>query len=343
MSLRSHPLIRESLPFAKPFDRTAWRQTLVILGLFTATLATLYAGRAAAWRWALIPVLSACFIRMFVLFHDCGHSSLFSTERANAVIGRLFAYFTSIPFEGWRTEHAWHHRNQGRLDRRGIDRMNSPMTTPEADADPAAARRRAGMISARNVFVLGAYSLLVERKRLKGFFPFRKKFRWPVPNRDAIANDLRTTIVVHVALQAVFFAAFGWLTWLTVLLPAIFLAAGVGAWLFWVQHNFPRTYHADRDDWSYVDVALHGSSYLALPRIFAWITCNIGLHHVHHLNPRIPNYRLDEARRAIPALDSVRPLSFADLRACFTRVFWEPRARRMIGIEQLSRGGEDSR
>jgi acyl-lipid omega-6 desaturase (Delta-12 desaturase) len=332
---RDNPIVRATDPFARPRERTSRWQVLVITGLFIVALAVLYWGRNSLWQWALIPVLSAFLIRMFVLFHDCGHGSLFRSHRANAWIGSVFGYVTGVPFHGWHTEHAWHHRNQGRMDRRGIDRVNSPLTALEARRDRAKATLRARMITPVNIFILGAASLLITRKRLIGFFPFRPKFQWPVPNRRAITRNLHATAAIHAVLQLTFLAVYGWVTWLTVLLPAMFIGAGVGSGLFWIQHNFPRTYHAGADKWSFVDVALLGSSYLALPRPLAWVTAYIGLHHVHHLNPRIPNYRLEEARRSVPALKAVQPLSFDELRACFTRVFWDEAAGKMISLKEL--------
>lgn len=334
---REHPIIRATDPFARPDALTAWRQVSVITGLFMVALVALYWGRHSIWQWALLPLFSALLIRMFVLFHDCGHGSLFRSHRTNAWVGSVFGYVMGIPFHGWHTEHAWHHRNQGRMDRRGIDQVNSPMTAVEARRDRGKATFRARKITPLNIFILGAAGLLIERKRLIGFFPFRPKFQWPVPNRHTIARNLHTTVAIHIVLQLTLLAVFGWISWLTVLLPALFLAAGVGGWLFWVQHNFPRTYHAAPGEWSFVDVALEGSSYLALPKPLAWITAHIGLHHVHHLNPRIPNYRLEQARRAVPALYAVTPLSFDELRGCFTDVFWDEALGEMIGFEELER------
>jgi omega-6 fatty acid desaturase (delta-12 desaturase) len=333
---RENPIIRATDPFARAKDRLAWRQVVVNTGLFIATLGVLYWSRHSLWRLALIPVLSAFMVRMFVLFHDCGHGSLFKTSRWNAWVGKLSGYVMGISFHGWHTEHAWHHRNQGRLDRRGIDMVNSPMTAAEAVREPAKAAIRIGRITAPNIFVLGAAGLLIQRKRLIGFFQFRPKFIWPVPNRVAIERNLKVTSAVHLLLHLMFVLAYGWVPWVTVFLPALFLAGGIGSWLFWVQHNFPQTYHADGEQWTFLDSALQGSSYLALPRPFAWVTAHIGLHHVHHLNPKIPNYNLDAARRAIPALNAVRPLTFQDMRESFTRVFWDERARQMVGPKDLS-------
>jgi omega-6 fatty acid desaturase (delta-12 desaturase) len=97
-----------------------------------------------------------------------------------------------------------------------------------------------------------------------------------------------------------------------------------------VQHNFERTYHAPESAWQYVEAGLQGSSYLKLPALLAWCSADIGIHHVHHVHARVPNYRLEEARRALPALAAVPPLGWADLKRCFTHVYWDGGAGRMI-------------
>ncbi|HLH32506.1 MAG TPA: fatty acid desaturase, partial [Terriglobia bacterium] len=153
---RENPIIHATDAFARPDESIAWRQVSVITGLFMASLVVLYWGRNSIWQWAMIPVFSAFLIRMFVLFHDCGHGSLFRSYRANALVGSVFGYVMGIPFHGWHTEHAWHHRNQGRMDRRGIDQVNSPMTVVEARRDGSKAKFRARKITAANIFILGA-------------------------------------------------------------------------------------------------------------------------------------------------------------------------------------------
>jgi len=118
--------------------------------------------------------------------------------------------------------------------------------------------------------------------------------------------------------------------WAGLVLPAYFCAAGLGSLLFWVQHNFEHTYHAEESDWSFVAAGLHGASYLKLGGLWGWITASIGIHHVHHLNVLIPNYRLEEARRAVPEIATIPPLGRDDLRKCFTHVFWDADARKML-------------
>jgi len=335
--LDERELLKATRIFTVADDRIAARQVAVALALLSGSLAAVW---ALPWPWVLLalPALVAALVRLFVLQHDCGHHALFRRGRVNDAAGTAISLLLGVPYDAWRTEHAWHHAHQGQLSARGIDRTNSPMTAAEALADPERARQRVRIISPAGVFVLGAISLTVLRKRAAGFFPFRAGFRWPVRDRDGLRRSIVATVLGYALVQAGLAALLGPVRWLTIVLPAWFMAAGVGGWLFWVQHNFERTFHADDGEWSLVRVALQGSSYLALPRPLAWVTANIGLHHVHHLNPRIPNYRLDEARRSIPALAAVAPLTPGDLRASFRKVFWDADRGRMVTLPEVGGG-----
>lgn len=128
----------------------------------------------------------------------------------------------------------------------------------------------------------------------------------------------------------------GWAEVAFLLLPGIALGAGGGVVLFWVQHNHEQTCHAPREGWTFADAALRGASYVRLPAMLAYLTAHIGLHHVHHLHPRIPNFRLEEARCALPELAAKTPLSAEDFRNAFRLVFWSPAAGRMVGPERLA-------
>lgn len=316
-----------SRAFAVADDRVAARQVgLTLAGV--AALVTTIALVPGLWGFAVSPLLGGLLVRVFVLQHDAGHGSLFSSRRHNDRVGLALSWLTGVPFRPWLTEHNWHHANQGRLDRRGVDRVNSPMTLGEAATDPKGARLRARLISPVTVFVLGAWSLLGKRKRIGGFFPFRPGFPGPHPDIVAQRAGLVATLVPYLVGQGMLALVLGLHGWLAFALASM-LGAGVGAWLFWLQHNFEHTWHARDPEWDYTRVALHGSSFLALGPVGQWFTASIGLHHVHHLNPRIPNYRLEEARRAIPELAAVAPLTTTDLARSFTHVFWDEAAGKM--------------
>lgn len=329
-------VLKTSRTFAVADDRVAlWQVATTVLSLIlsVALIATL----PGAWRFVTVPLVAGVSVRVFVLQHDCGHWSLFRAKRVNDTIGLVLSWWTGVPFEPWRTEHAWHHSHQGKLDKRGVDRVNSPMTADEARRDPKAASLRDRFISLPTVMVIGTWSLLGKRKRLKGFFPFRPGFPNRVANRAAQHRGLFLTVIPYAVLQLSLVAALGLGGW-GIMMAGCLLGAGCGALLFWIQHNFEPGFHAEGEAWDFVTVAVEGSSYLRFGPILRWFTGSIGLHHVHHLNPRIPNYRLEDARQAIPELAAVDPLSLTDMRKSFTHVFWDEEREAMVPLTEVVRG-----
>lgn len=317
----------------RPYITARWSIGLWQLAstlLLYAGIVVLLAVAHPAAALLLLPLTAGLLVRLFVLQHDCSHGSLLPRASSNERIGQALSAISGVGFAPWQAEHAWHHVHQGKLSMRGIDRMNSPMTVGEAAEDPAGAAKRIAIIAPHKIAVLGAISLALSRKRTRGFFPFRPSWRWPIPDEAALRRSLSLTLLSHAAVHLVYLALLGPWRWALLLLPAHVLAAMTGALLFWVQHNFEHTWHAGDGDWDFQTVALQGSSFLKLPGPLRWFTASIGLHHVHHLDPRIPNYRLEEARREIPALASIPPLSRADLRRCFTHVFWDGAAKAMV-------------
>jgi omega-6 fatty acid desaturase (delta-12 desaturase) len=332
-----HHVLIESQAFAKARTGAAVWQVASTVGLLFAALA---AARFAAWTPAhplLLLVLAGLLMRTFVLQHDCGHLSLFGTKRLNDACGTWLAFLTGIPFHAWRTEHNWHHAHQGKLSRRGVDSNNSPPTVEEAVANPKSSLARAKFISPLSIFGMGPLSLMVFRKRVKGFFFFKPAYVWPVPGLPALVKSVRLTNAGHALFHLALLAYLGPWVWLALVLPAMLVACGIGGLLFWVQHNFEHTYFAPDGGWDFVRAGLYGSSYLKLPAVLAWFTAHIGVHHVHHINVRIPNYRLEEARRGVPAIAAIAPLSLHDLKRCFDCLFWDGDAGRLITHEALPR------
>jgi len=322
-------LMEATRAYASANNSVAWWQVLslqALLGLTVWGMASTPLWTAPLWSF----VVGMLLVRTFVLQHDCGHLSLFSSRRVNDAMGLFLSCWTSVPFEPWRTEHNWHHQNQGKLSHRGVDLMNSPMTVTEAHQQPTHALARVRKISIRNIFFLGAASLMFERKRISGFFQFRPAFRWPFHRQQEVIRGFWLTCALAGLWYLGLLALLGPWRLLLAWLPGMVLAGGFGSWLFWVQHNFEATYHAPDDEWRFVQAAVQGSSYLRLPAWLNWVSASIGLHHVHHLNARIPNYRLEAARTGIAQLAAVAPLHLQQLPASFVSVFWDEAGQRMV-------------
>jgi omega-6 fatty acid desaturase (delta-12 desaturase) len=280
------------------------------------------------WVVLLLAVPASGFmVRTYILFHDCVHGSLFASKRANEWVGRSLALLAFTPFARWRYEHLVHHATAGDLDRRGVGDV--PMSTV-AEYQAMSRGARLGYRLYRNPFVMyllgPIYStFIMQRMQTRNARTRLKRSVW--------GTTLAATVMVGLLVLA-----FGWQAVLFVELPIVVIAGGVGIWLFYVQHQYPDTYWVHTEDWSFTDAALYGSSHLALPRVLQFFTGNIGFHHVHHLNPKIPNYNLQRAHEEQPFLHAVPALSMADgLRATRLKLYDEDTDRMVVWSEVASR------
>jgi omega-6 fatty acid desaturase (delta-12 desaturase) len=276
------------------------------------------------WLVLLVAVPAAGFlVRTYIMFHDCVHGSLLSSRRANAWLGTALGLLVFTPFARWRHEHLFHHATAGDLDRRFIGDV--PMlTVAEYRAKPWPAR--VGYRLYRNPFImfgLGSIYSTVIMQRLP-----------TTGARNRMSRNVWLTNLAVVVFVAALCFTFGWQTVLFVELPLIVLAGGSGIWLFYVQHQFDDTYWERTDDWSYNDAALRGSSHLALPRLLQFFSGNIGFHHVHHLNPKIPNYNLQRAHEDSPMFRPVPAVSFTEGLRATTLKLWDEDAQRMVTWKQ---------
>jgi acyl-lipid omega-6 desaturase (Delta-12 desaturase) len=249
-----------------------------------------------------LGVLAGGFLlRTFIVFHDCAHNSFFADRRANKCVGVACALLVYQPFHSWRHEHAVHHATAGDLDNRGMGDVD---TLTVAEYRGLSRLRRLEYRMMRNPFVLlvlgPLWALLLEPRLVPGWA--RERF-W----RKIVATD-----IAIVAIIAALGVLLGWGAVALVQVPSAMLAGAAGVWLFYVQHQFEGVYWERNDSWSYADSALRGSSYLRLPKVLQFFTGNIGLHHVHHLSTRIPNYNLQRAHDENPVFHDVPTLSLWD-------------------------------
>jgi acyl-lipid omega-6 desaturase (Delta-12 desaturase) len=256
-------------------------------------------------------------LRTYIVFHDCAHGSFLPSKRANERLGRIAGLLVYTPFEAWRHSHAVHHATAGDLDRRGTGDVPTFTVAEYRAMSPV---RRAGYWLFRHplvMFGIGPVFALVIQPRLVSRSA-RKRIR-----RSVMGTNLILAVLIALACWLI-----GWQEFLLMQGPAALLAGAAGVWLFYVQHQFEDTYWQSSGEWSYADAALRGSSHLKLPRVLRFFSGNIGLHHVHHLSARIPNYNLQRAHDENPIFHDVPTLSVWDgLRAVRFKLWDEDQGR----------------
>jgi omega-6 fatty acid desaturase (delta-12 desaturase) len=282
-----------------------------------------YSLRFPYWVTLLLAVPAAGFlVRTFIIFHDCGHGSFFKTRKANDTLGIITGVLTFTPYYRWRHHHALHHATSSNLDRRGADFVPT-MTIDEYQA--LSLWKKFLYQLSRNpllMFTVGSTFVFLIAHR----FPYKTKGK-----RER--NSVYWTNLAILGIIALAWATIGWQAYLLVQLPIIILGSTVGVWMFYVQHQFEETYWERHENWSFESAALEGSSFYKLPKVFQWITGNIGFHHVHHLSPRIPNYHLEKAHNDNPIFQEVEPLTFLESLRCLSLRLWDEEKRIMVGFE----------
>jgi omega-6 fatty acid desaturase (delta-12 desaturase) len=268
-----------------------------------------------------VPV-AGLLVRTFILMHDCGHGSFFSSRQLNGIVGWLSGVITMTPFTQWRHDHALHHASSGDLGRRGHGDVKTLTVREFVLLSPMA---RFGYRLLRHPLVLlglGPLHLIVTQRIRPRGTPIRDPETWSVWSTNA-GIALMLAGAARLA---------GWGVVIFVYLPAIYLAAAMGIWLFYVQHQFEGTYWQPHGDWDYLSASIRGSSYLKLPSLFRWITGDIGVHHVHHLSPRIPNYRLRQCHDENAVFHSVTTLTPTDTLRTFRLALWDEDRRRLVSF-----------
>jgi omega-6 fatty acid desaturase (delta-12 desaturase) len=322
-SASTRPVWRDSMA---PYERPSWSRSLLDLATsvvpYVALSVLMYVslGELAYWATLALAIPTAGFLmRTFIVFHDCAHGSFLPSRRANLWVGRLSGLLAFQPFANWRHTHAVHHGTAGDLDRRGTGDLLT-LTLDEYIASPW--RKRLGYRLFRNplvMFGIGPLWSLMLGSRL-----WSRSMR-PRQRRSVVITNLVLAVLVGAICWLV-----GWQEWLLVQMPTAILAGTAGVWLFYVQHQFEEVYWESGESWGYADAALRGSSYLKLPQPFQFFTGNIGLHHVHHLSAKVPNYNLQRAHDENPIFRDVPVLTAWDGAVAVRLKVIDPEAGRLL-------------
>ena len=305
------------------------RQVVVTLGLLVGGLILGYwLMSRAPWATALLIIpLSGLLVRTFIIMHDCTHGSFLPWPKANDTIGFITGVLTFTPFAQWRREHAMHHASAGELDHRGVGDIVT-LTVTEYAARSRWSRLKYRVY--RHPFVLFGigplHMMILQRFRFNGPATGGKQ-QWNIWMTNAALVGVAAIAVLTV----------GWKPVFLLYLPAYYLAAAGGIWLFYVQHQFEEAYWERGQHWDYATAAITGSSHLRLPAVLNWFTGHIGLHHVHHLGPRIPNYRLKRAHEENPIFAEAPVLTLRTAWRTLGLTLWDEANKRMIGFREYRR------
>ncbi len=325
-------------PFRKP---NPWLSVWQIANSFVPFLLTWYLMYLSLgfsyWITLGLGLLAAGFqLRLFIIFHDCGHHSFFKSAKANDIIGSICGVFSFTPYYHWRHLHALHHAHVGNLGHR-IERELMPLTIKKYTENNG------------DVFTLtvNEYQQLSPGKKLiyrlyrnpfvlfliMPMFLFLILHRFCNPR--AARRERLSVYGTNLALFGLGLAlslTIGLGPLVLIQLPIVFFSATMGVWLFYIQHQFEATYWEQEGNWSFVIAALKGSSYYKLPRILQWFTGNIGFHHIHHLSPRIPNYYLQKCHNAHALFQQTNFVNLRlGLRSIFLRL-WDEEQQKMVGF-----------
>jgi len=264
-------------------------------------------------------------LRTFIIMHDCGHGSFFRSRRWNDAVGFLTGLLTLTPYTQWRHDHAIHHATSGNLEKRGYGDITT-LTVEEYVALSWWGRFRYRMY--RNPLVMFGLGPI--------WFAIRN--RWQTPGHFTQMREIWNVHATNLAIAGL--VGIGGMTVglkpLVLVYVPVFLLSGVaGIWLFYVQHQYDEAYWERPGNWDYTTAALAGSSYLKLPRVLQWLTGNIGLHHVHHLSPKIPNYFLQRCHDEIPVLQQAPVVTLWDGLRALRLKLWDEEARQLVSFRRL--------
>jgi len=309
-------------------------QMVTTLGPLVVALYLMYRSLVLPYWVTLLLAVPAggLLIRTFIIMHDCAHGSFFSSRRANEIVGWITGLLTLTAFAAWRHSHALHHASSGDLDRRGNGDVDT-LTVREYLSRTRRERFKYRML--RNpavLFGIGPLHFMIDN-------------RIPPKGTGLKTSVGRSVWSVNAALVLLIVAASFWIGWRAVFLvyfPAIYIAAASGIWLFYVQHQFEGTYWQEHKEWDYATAAVKGSSYLKLPAVLQWFSGNIGLHHVHHLGPRIPNYALEQCHEENPLFHEVTVITLTQSVRTLRLTLWDEDHQRLIGFSDLPRSVRNS-
>lgn len=318
-------LILATKPFAKEIRWKSWYFTITSFILLIAGITGTFLFPYLVLR-ILSGIFTACMLaRVFIIFHDYQHHTILQQSSFAKVLFTIFGIYMITPPSIWKRSHDHHHNHNSKLFSASIG--SYPIMTRKKYEEASKAEQRSYRAVRHPLTMVFAYfTMFLYGMCIQSFISSPRR-HW----------DSLVIVVLHVSIAVYLFVAMGWLVWFLAFFLPFFLSHMLGAYLFYAQHNFEGVKFRTNSDWNYSKAALESSSFMKLNKILTWITANIGYHHIHHMNARIPFYRLPETMKAIPELQQVKQTSLnpVDIYKCLRLAVWDPEQDRMLRISEL--------
>lgn len=305
--------------------KSIWQIANTFIPYIAIWVAIYFSLSISYWLTAGLSILAAAFlVRLFIIFHDCGHGSFFKSQKANNITGKFFGILAFTPYYKWHYQHMKHHATVGNLDKRGTGDVWT-MTKEEYLASSKWERIKY-KIYRHPVTMFGVGSLYM--------FTIQNRLTSDEMSKKIKMNVYFTNVMLVVGFIGMSFL-FGFWTFLIIQVSIMYLAAIAGLWLFYLQHQFEDVTWVRSEEWNYAKLALEGSSFVKFPKLLQWFTGNIGFHHIHHINARIPNYNLEKCYKENEVFKKVEPVTFIrSLKALKLRL-WDEQLQKLVGFKSL--------
>jgi len=323
--LSGKELILATKPFAKEIRTKSWMYMLSTLLFLAVTFTAIILVPFFPVRLLLSILAGFLLVRSFIIYHDHQHHSILAHSRPARWIMTIFGYFILSPTSIWKRSHDHHHNH------------NSKLFSASIGSYPIATKKKYGEMSARQKFeylairhpltiALGYFSMFIFGMCIASFVSNPRKH-----------YDSLIALVLHITLSVLIFIYLGWQIWFLLFFLPFIIAFAMGAYLFYAQHNFPGVSFSENNEWAYEKAALESSSYMEMNPVMAWLTGNIGYHHIHHLNSKIPFYRLPEVMRHFKELQQCKrtSLEIKDVLACLRLKIWDQEKKQMVGLKDI--------
>lgn len=314
------------------YEKSNFRDSIIqmvntVIPFFSLWLLAYFSLSISVLLTITLSVIAAGFlVRIFIIFHDCCHYSFFKNRKLNNVIGTFTGILTFFPYNQWQHDHSVHHATSSNLDKRGVGDI-WVLTVDEYISSSLFVKLAYRMY--RNpliMFGLGPIYLIILKNR------FNRKGARRKERLNTYLTNVSIVALIFLVIQLV-----GWQAFLLIHGTIIYVAGIAGIWLFYIQHTFEDSYFEEDEHWDYVKAAVEGSSFYKLPKILQWITGNIGYHHVHHLSPRVPNYKLEEAHNGTPPLQKVPTITLKTSLESLRFRLWDEEKQKFVGYQAVKK------